>query len=194
MEGVIFILIRFLFFYLFIFGIFSEPIFFQFKNEKQKKWEECFFKLKETEPKNNPEKNFKEIDLIANQNSIKTILQIECAKKISDKNEIKTMIENSFSDLQSELEIFNRFIYSYEKTSLSPMDRKKSSEFVKAKYDLNSLVLNRVLEISEKENLNEYKQELKSIYSSVLVLHRDYFQSISKELRQEIFTKLKITH
>ncbi len=193
MGEVIFVLIKLFFFLLLILNIAAEPVFFNFKNESKKKWEDCYFNSKDAEFKNFSEKNYKEIEAISKFNSSKTILQLECAKKNSTKEEIKFQIEFSFSNLQSELDLFNRFIYSYEKSSLSPLDRQKTTEFVKAKFDLNSVLVNRVQEISEKEDLKFYEEELKVIYASVLVLHRDFFNSISKELRQEIFLKLKIS-
>ena len=175
-------------YFLFIVSIHSEPVFFYSDisslNEKLKP---CLIQKKTISLKDKLKKNSSEL---AEFNSKQSLDQIKCSKEVfKDSNDLENLIELARIRSIQELEYLNRFVYQKEMT---PIDKKKSSEFFQAKYELNNLLFAKILfyTLNEKFDQEIYQDELKSIYQSMFSLHRDYLDTISPELKLYIQSKM----
>lgn len=92
---------------------------------------------------------------------------------------------------------YNRWLYSFEKLNLmAPMDKKYTSEHLKLKHDLYSLLQTKTTDILfskeklEKEDWDAFESQITAIYLSILRGNFEYYNTISPELRKEILKRL----
>jgi hypothetical protein len=186
-----------LFCLLFCLPIFSEPIFFHTANgsETEKKWNVCY-KSDSGRVKINIEKvSYTDIEKISNSNAKKTVQQIQCAIQIfKDEDEIRKSIDSELTSNLQNLEFFNRLVYSFESKNFSPLDRKKSEDFFKAKQELHSILIAKIQDYTLEKNLDPkiLEAELSSLFKSILVLHRDFYNTITIELKQDLLKKIEL--
>lgn len=184
-------------FFVFCLSVFSEPIFFNIAqgSESEKKWNACY-KGDVNRAKINIEKiSYLEIEKISNSNAKKTVQQIRCAIQIfKDEDEIRKSIDSELTNNMQNLEFFNRLVYSFESKNFSPLDRKKSADFFKAKQELHSILIAKIQDYTIEKNLDPkiLEAELSSLYKSILVLHRDFYSSITSELKLELLKKIEV--
>ncbi len=185
------------YFFLFALALFSEPIFFYTSvgSESEKKWKACY-KVEVNRVKINIEKiSYMEIEKISNLNSKKTVQQIICAIQIfKDEDEIRKSIDSELINHMQNLEFFNRLVYSFESKNFSPLDRKKSEDFFKAKQELHTILIAKIQDYTLEKKMDPkiLEAELSSLYKSILVLHRDFYSSITPELKQDLLKKIEL--
>ena len=199
-----------LFVFIFIsFRLFASPIFLitgdeglrkkinacgAFDKKKGFQFKERHFDLKELERVNH------EILESARQSGKERVLQIECIQKLKlsefEEEELKKSLDLSKEFELGVLEYYNRWLYSFEKKNLmTPMDKKYTSELLLLKYDLYSLLQSKTKDIllgrtRAEGNLENYEEQITSIYHSLLKGNFEYYNSITPEFRKEILKKI----
>ena len=136
----------------------------------------------------------------ARQSGKERVLQIECIQKLKlsefEEEELKKSLDLSKEFELGVLEYYNRWLYSFEKKNLmTPMDKKYTSELLLLKYDLYSLLQSKTKDIllgrtRAEGNLENYEEQITSIYHSLLKGNFEYYNSITPEFRKEILKKI----
>lgn len=193
------------------FHLVSSPLFFDLEENKDLKkrlnscvpseikkefqFKEKHFDLKEFENTN------KEMQQSAELRAKERMKQVKCIQNLKLNDTEKEDLQKGFDGYKESflilLEYYNRWIFSFEKTNLmTPMDRKYTSELIKLKYDLYNLLQVKTGDLLFREDLLQkremdlFEEQLTSIYLSILKGNFEYYNSITPELRKEIFKKI----
>lgn len=147
------------------------------------------------------ERASQEITQAAKSSGKERVAQIKCILKLEVSESDKEILKKSF-DLYKEnflgfLEYYNRWIFSLDKTNLmTPMDKKLTSELITLKYDLYNLLHLKTTDmlfskdILDKKELDGLEEQIISIYLSILRGNFEYYNTITPELRKEIFKRI----
>lgn len=166
-----------------------------FEKKKGFQFKEKYFDPREFE------RASQEIGEAAKANGRERINQLRCILKQSlsesELDAINKSLELYKENFLSLFDYYNRWLYSFEKINLmAPMDKKYTSEYLKLKYDLYSLLHTKTTDILfskeklDKEDWDAFESQITAIYLSILRGKFEYYNTISPELRKEILKRL----